>query len=432
MSALDSNDERARIEAAPILPFFLTAPISVAVAGGALLNLGEAPLQNNWSPQTMGLTHVITLGFLTLVLLGAFYVVVPTHLNKRIKAPRLPFLVYGTFAAGVVSLCLGLASVAVTPVFIAIGTLFPALLAFFWPAIAVLRGTRRTPDAIPLRVAIGAFVAAATIGIWVAHGHGAMKFPGPRGLWLQIHLSIALFGWIGGMTTAAFNASIDAATPQGARSSTRSDDLERTTRWWGRLTTTGVIAGCLILTLQYFEIATPSLSSASWVGGLAVLPAAVASCWLQPVVGLRRLREAQVTAEEARFWRTAFVLGPVTSILGIAALLFPEPHWRIAFGWVAVWGWAGLMVHAVLRDCARRLFGLGSAREHDAPSANGTLAFCLHLLSLGLGLIAIETLSGPAARLTGLSLLVLAVVQVVALVTTSRSGRRIVASPDDR
>lgn len=399
---------------ATVLPFIFTAPIAIACAGALLLAQGASPLLNNWSTLTMALTHIVTLGFLTMLMLAAFYVFAPQILDKRIKAPRLAFVVYAFFAPGIVALSLGLGGVAVLPVFIAIGTLFPGLLAFFWPAIAVLRGTRSTPFATPLRLAIGSFFAAATIGIWVAHGHGGMKFPGPRGLWLQLHLSIALLGWIGGMTTAVFNAI--------ARENAPTRDVTRTTvwTWWGHLTLAGIVGPCLVLVLQYFDIAEPSPGNATWVGAIVALPAAVAGFWLQPFVGISLLRDSATPIVDSQFWRGAFILAPITSLSGVIAIIRPEPHWSIAFGWIALWGWAGLMAHAILRDLSRRV--IAGDPKHEADGID--VSYAVHILTLLVGLIAIEWASATLARITGASLIVLALLQAGRIAADRRVSRR--------
>ncbi len=401
--------------AARVLPFFLTAPIAVAVAGGMLIVFGKQVFSNNWSPLTMGLTHLATLGFLSMTLIGSFYLLVPLQLDRRIKAPRLPYFVHALFTIAVGALCLGLSRVAVTPVFVAIAAFFLALCAFFWPAIAALRGTRDDPRANPLRLAIGSFLIAASIGIWVAHGHGAMKFPGPRGLWIQVHLSIALFGWVGGMAKSAFDLM------SGSQTADIDNTLDMIEVWWGRLVTIGVVASTLLLALQYTGLLDLPLASATWTRAAAGSPLLIAGCALQPLGGLRKLRNPSSEIAQARFWRTAFWLAPISLLIATVTLVNPAPQWRMAFGWVALWGWAGLMVHAVLRELPRRLFAGDSPREGSIEK----LAYPLHLLSLVAGLVAIATGSPSVARMTGIVLLALALQQACQIVGWVRIERSV-------
>jgi len=369
---------------------------------------------NNWSPLTMGLTHLVTLGFLSMTLIGSFYVLVPLQLGRQIKAPRLPYFVHILFTIAVGALCLGLSRVAAGPVFVAIGGFFLALCAFFWPGIAALRGTRDDPRANALRLAIGSFLVAASIGIWVAHGHGAMKFPGPRGLWIQVHLSIALFGWVGGMARSAFDLMFQS---QNAKIDDAPDAIDV---WWGRLVMIGMVSSTLLLGLQYTGLLDFPLASAAWIGTAAVSPLLIAGCALQPLGGLRKLRNSSNAIAEARFWRTAYWLAPISLLIALVALSNSLPEWRMAFGWVVLWGWAGLMVHAILRDLPGRWLAQAPSKE----TLTGDLAYPLHLLSLVVGLVAIATGSPSIARVTGIVLIALAVQQarrVVGLVRIDRS-----------
>jgi hypothetical protein len=377
---------------------------------------GERALLNPWSTLTMSLTHIATLGFISMTLLGAFYLLVPVQLDRRIKAPRLAYFVFATFAIGIISLCIGLAGVAVTPVFVAIGALSPALVCFFWPAIASLRGTRGQPNARPLRLAIGAFLLVVTLGIWVAHGHGGMKFPGPRGLWIQVHLAIALFGWIGSMSGAAFIWFSAAQTPGSSSQPIASN-------WWGRLLWIGIVAPSALLALQYLSLIELSQAAATWMAALAIAPAAVATWCMQPFYGLKSLRNPGNPIAERHYWQTAFYLAPVALTLGAITLVNPTPQWRLTFGWVAIWGWAGLMVHAISRAFGDRGFVAASPVRTEAKVLD--LAFPLHLLSIVTGVAAIA-LGGPIlARLTGAILIALGGVQIHRMLCTAKALQRI-------
>lgn len=402
--------------------FFWTAPLAVVAGGGVLLALGEQTLLNNWSPLTMGLTHIATLGFITMTLIGACYLLIPLQLDRRIKAPRLLYFVYATFAIGVCSLCIGLAGISVTSVFVAIGTLFPALACFFWPVIASLRGTRGQPDATPLRLAIGSLLAVATIGIWVAHGHGGMKFPGPRGLWIQAHLAIALFGWIGGIAGAAFDLFSRERVQPGAGSP------QGISRWWGRLLWVGVVAPSALLAMQYLGLIEMSHADATWTATTAIAPAAVAAWGIQPWHGLRSLRNPLNQVAEPHYWRTAFCLGPIALVLSAIALIQPAPQWSIASGWVAIWGWAGLIAHAILREFSGSRFADPS--DDSQPETVGridALAFPLHLLSIVTGVAAIATGDPTLARLTGAVLLALGGIQIHRMVRIAKAMHRTAA-----
>ncbi len=57
--------------------FFLTAPLFGIASGLVLIWAGEAVMVSRWSPVVLSLTHLITLGFLTMVMCGAMMQMLP-------------------------------------------------------------------------------------------------------------------------------------------------------------------------------------------------------------------------------------------------------------------------------------------------------------------------------------------------------------------
>jgi hypothetical protein len=105
-------------------------------------------------------------------------------------------------------------------------------------------------------------------------------------------------------------------------------------------------------------------------------------------------------------------------LIATVTLVNPAPQWRMAFGWVALWGWAGLMVHAVLRDLPRRLFPEASASQIRTRD----FAYPLHMLSLITGFVAIALGSAGVARGTGVLLLALAAQQIQRIASLARKS----------
>jgi len=57
--------------------FFLTAPLFAMLAGMLLLWTGPGLLASRWTPAALALTHLITVGFLLQVMLGAMIQILP-------------------------------------------------------------------------------------------------------------------------------------------------------------------------------------------------------------------------------------------------------------------------------------------------------------------------------------------------------------------
>ncbi len=83
--------------------FFLTAPVFVIICALLVFFAGEALWLSRWQPSMLALTHGFTLGFITMVMMGALLQLLPVIGGVGIAKPRLivlvshPALVLGTF-----------------------------------------------------------------------------------------------------------------------------------------------------------------------------------------------------------------------------------------------------------------------------------------------------------------------------------------------
>ena len=71
------------------LRFFLTAPGFLVLA--AMLMLWEGPplFASRWLPATLALTHLLVLGFMAQVMLGALLQILPVAVGVTVLCPRL-------------------------------------------------------------------------------------------------------------------------------------------------------------------------------------------------------------------------------------------------------------------------------------------------------------------------------------------------------
>jgi hypothetical protein len=89
------------------LRFFLSAPLFLLVAA-CLIVLTPETLISRWSPQTLALTHAVTLGFLAMVMLGALLQMLPVVAGSPLPAPRLvAWLSHIPLALGTIALMTG-------------------------------------------------------------------------------------------------------------------------------------------------------------------------------------------------------------------------------------------------------------------------------------------------------------------------------------
>lgn len=69
--------------------FFLTAPIFMLASAGLILFAGEGLWVSRWHPYMLALMHSFTLGFLTMVMMGALLQLLPVIAGIGIAKPRL-------------------------------------------------------------------------------------------------------------------------------------------------------------------------------------------------------------------------------------------------------------------------------------------------------------------------------------------------------
>ena len=392
--------------------FFLTAPLALAAAGAVLLLGGVEVLTSRWLPLTLAVTHLGTLGFISMVMLGATYQIIAVVVGSRVTWMRSAHGVHALFTLGVAGFCWGIAKMDPSVVFVAIAILTFGVALFVFPVgIALFKAPSLDETVFGLRAALAFFLVAAVAGIWMAHGFSGMGFPGSRMLWSEAHLCIALIGWVGGLVTAVSWQVLPmfylAPHPPGAL------------KWTVQiLSIVGALGPAIILAVDYFDLFGVSPASLELSVAVAAAPGIFAIWLLHPVVGawsLSKRRRKRVDGS-LRYWQAGLSMAPFTALTAVAAWSLDAPHWDVLFGWLALWGWVGMIMHGMLTRIVPFLVWLhrfaplvGEMRVPSVrqlcPDALTRSGFALHLGSLLLGVAAILTASDLLCRLAGLFLI---------------------------
>lgn len=99
--------ENAPPFAAP-LRFFLTAPLFAALAGLLVFVEGPGIFVSRWMPATLAATHLLTIGFMLVVMLGALLQILPVVAGAQIANPlAVSRIVHPGLAGGVLLLAAG-------------------------------------------------------------------------------------------------------------------------------------------------------------------------------------------------------------------------------------------------------------------------------------------------------------------------------------
>jgi len=373
--------------------FFATTPLAVAAAGALLLIAGGSAFVSHWSHRTLALTHLGTLGFLTMALLGFLVAWIPAETRGRGRNPRAARVTHALLLAGLTGLVVGLLSGARALLFAALALLTAAMLLFLGPAAAALaRASTPSPVLSGLRLAVASLFGVALLGLWMAHGKVGVPLPGPRELWIQVHLSVGFLGWVGSLLVVT---AWPAAEPEGS-------DAARARRATLRWIASGVALSLGVLLLEWLGAFAERVPLAQALAAVGALPAA-AAIWLREPLRALRAGPAEREPAGAGFRRSGLALAFATAVAALAAAFLPDARWTLLFGWLAIWGWAGMLVHGLLLE---RLPALLAQRRAVAPlpGAWPRRACGLHAASVAIGAVAILARSDALARLTGLAL----------------------------
>ncbi|MFO1050761.1 MAG: hypothetical protein U1F36_00935 [Planctomycetota bacterium] len=180
------------------LRFFLTAPLFGVIAGLVVLVQGDTVLLSRWQPQAIQVTHLFTLGFLLMVMIGALFQVVPVLLGRGIPAAlRVAQVVHPLLTVGSLALAFGLGGP--TPSLVELGAVSLALaLVVFVPLLAwrVLRRARGGDALFTIRFAVLALLCTVALGLWMAAGIAWPALGIAYRNVTDVHAGFGLFGWV--------------------------------------------------------------------------------------------------------------------------------------------------------------------------------------------------------------------------------------------
>ena len=148
MQTLPSFDQSPPISGP--LRFFLTAPLFAILAGVLILWSGPDLFASRWTPAALALTHLITVGFMLQVMLGAMLQLLPVVAGANMTRPlRVATLVHAAITAG--ALFLAAAFLTAAPLLFEFAATFLAtgVMIFVGAAARALYGIPATSPTIP-------------------------------------------------------------------------------------------------------------------------------------------------------------------------------------------------------------------------------------------------------------------------------------------
>lgn len=392
--------------------FFLAIPLGVLAAAYVMLTSIAATLGSPWTPPSVALTHAGTLGVLAMGMFGALYQMTPVVAGTPVPLPRLAHLVHASMLLGLAGFLWRLMGGTESSMAFAIACFAIALPAFLLPlGWALLRPATHNHTVQGMRMAVLCLAVVIVMGLLLARGLAGGNFPDQHMLWVQIHLTLALLGWIGGLIMAVSWQVI----PMFYLASTISLN---TRRWMLGLVSSGLILPLLSVILYEGT----DIVSRGEMAALCTLPAALV-IWLgHPALVLLGISRRKRKRSDASllFWKGGLACAMLLIPAALVAVLHHDPRWQVLFGWLAVWGWAGMILHGMLGRIVPFLvwFHRYSAKVgfEPVPSMRSLLsqqhiraAYYLHMASVVTGAATILSHVDLLARLTGVLLVATAI-----------------------
>ena len=367
------------------LRFFLTAPVFLFLAGVLLFAPGAANWQR-WSPAILAVVHLVTLGFLAMVMVGAFQQLLAVVAGAPAARPRLlAGLMHAPLAAGTLLLAAGFWLSDRWLFYPALALLASALATFVLAAAASLWRAARNATVLAMAAAVFSLAVALALGLalgatragWLGHANFIAR--------VDLHAAWGLLGWVFVLVAGVAYQVVPMfqLTPAYPR-------------WLMRLLVPTMMAG--LLGLSWAREA-----GSAWPQDAAVL--VLAACLLAfalATLDLQRRRRRRVADVTLDYWRVG-----MASLVGAALLgLLGAQRFPALLGIFFLYGFAVSVVTGMLYKILPFLawFHLQSQLQAPAgsipnmkaflPEVRARRQFIVHVAALGLLLLSV-LLPGP-------------------------------------
>ncbi len=178
------------------LRFFLTAPIFLFLAGVALLLPGAAAWQR-WSPVALAVVHLVALGFLTMVMVGALLQLLAVAAGAPVLGARLLAAgVHGLLTPATLLLAAGLGLPQPGLLYPALALVALSLVMFLAAVAASLRRALRSATVWAMAVAAFALLLTLALGLALGGSRLGLWPLANFAVWVDVHAGWGLLGWV--------------------------------------------------------------------------------------------------------------------------------------------------------------------------------------------------------------------------------------------
>ena len=194
------NNVGLRLDQAPPfsvpLRFFLTAPLFGAAAAVVLLWAGPSSFASRWNTPLLAAIHLLTLGFLTMVMIGALMQLLPVLAGSPLRRPRaVAAAVHVLLVFGALALTASFFVPAIALRYAALGALGVGLAVFVVAAGASLVRAQSNPSVTAMRLALAGLAVTVLLGLLIGLDWARSLF-GVVPMVADTHLAWGLVGWV--------------------------------------------------------------------------------------------------------------------------------------------------------------------------------------------------------------------------------------------
>lgn len=195
-----SSPHAARTASALPLAYLVTAALAFVLAAVAVPWLAADLAGHYYHPHVVALTHTITLGWVTLAIMGATYQVVPAILQRPVWSPRLAWWAYVLMVLGVVGMVGHFFIAQWAGLVWSAGLVAAAVVLHLVNLGLTLRGLRAwTCTARLLVLALAGLALTGVFGVLIGLDRVFKLLPTPFFPTIHAHLHLALLGWVAPM-----------------------------------------------------------------------------------------------------------------------------------------------------------------------------------------------------------------------------------------
>jgi hypothetical protein len=312
------------------LAYLAVSAAAFVVAALALPALSVELTGHYYHPRLLALAHVVSLGWITLTIMGASYQMIPVAIERRLWSERLAKWQLAVLASGIAGMVAHFWTGRWTGLAWAAALVGVGALSHVVNISLSLRGLLRwTFIARSVVLGLAGLMLTVSFGVTLAATHGQDVFPGGILSAVHAHFHLALLGWITpmivGVAARVYPMFLLAPEPGGHGA--------RAQVWGLGLGVPAIVAGLLLGQ-------TPLLMAGVTAVGVAL---AVHAAW---VASFARHRKRPALDWGLRFVLTGTACLAPTAALGLAILFYPRaaPRLVVPYAVVALGGWVSLTI----------------------------------------------------------------------------------------